>query len=74
MKVFGAPGCSISTSLELVLGITADSRGAYSTTFIIPINDFVACLPVYVQFFPHDQKVNFFGASASNYGRILIGR
>ncbi|MHC4514874.1 MAG: hypothetical protein ACYTGO_21530 [Planctomycetota bacterium] len=74
MEIFGAPGCSINTSLEIVLGVKADSKGAYSTTFITPTNELVACMPIYVQFFPHDQKVNHFGASSSNYGRVLIGR
>jgi len=74
MGVFGAPGCNINTSLELVLTAKADSNGQYSQTFVVPNNEFLICLPVYMQFFPHDKNANFFGASSSNYGRVLVGR
>jgi hypothetical protein len=72
--VRGTPGCKISTSLELVLTAKTDSNGQYSRTFNVPNNEFLICLPVYMQFFPHDKSVNFFGVSSSNYGRILVGR
>lgn len=74
MGVFGAPGCNINISLEIVLGVSADSNGQYTRTFDVPNNAWLVCLPVYVQFFPHDKTVNAFGTSASNYGRVLIGR
>lgn len=74
MGIFGAPGCSINVSLEIVLGVAADSNGQYTRTFDVPTNEFLVCLPVYLQFFPHDKGANPFGASSSNYGRVLIGR
>ena len=74
MAPFGAPNCSIFTSLEVVLGATANASGSLSSQFTVPKYSVLICRNFYVQFFPLDNNANAFGVSASNYGRILVGR
>ncbi len=50
-----------------------NASGSLSIQFTVPNNSSI-CRKFYLQFFPLDSKVNAFGVSASNYGRILIGR
>ena len=74
MAPFGAPNCSVFTSLDVILGTTANASGSLSSQFTVPNNSSLICSKFYLQFFPRDSKVNAFGVSASNYGRILVGR
>ncbi|MHC4812764.1 MAG: hypothetical protein ACYTKC_10055 [Planctomycetota bacterium] len=74
MAPFGAPNCSIFTSLDLILPTTANASGALSSQFTVPNVSTLVCTKIYVQFFPHDKQANAFGASSSNYGRVLVGR
>jgi len=74
MAAFGAPSCSLYPSLDVIVPTAANSSGVFSQQFPVGSSSSLICSKAYVQFFPHDKSANTFGASSSNYGRVLIGR
>ncbi|MHC5072874.1 MAG: hypothetical protein ACYTGO_20565 [Planctomycetota bacterium] len=69
----GAPGCRLYISNEVILVVKANTNGAYSSTFNVPSSSSLVCTRFFVQMLPFDQQANAFGATATNYGRILLG-
>ncbi len=69
----GAPGCFLYESVDSLSTVVADASGAYSSRVSVPQSSSLLNLRVYTQFFPFD-KSNAFGLTASNYGRILLGK
>jgi len=69
----GAPGCRLYISNEIILIVKTNTSGAYNRNFPVPNSSSLVCTKVFVQMLPFDQKANPFGATASNYGRIMLG-
>lgn len=74
MLAWGAPGCRLQISNEIILVQVADASGGYTGTFGVPNDTGLVSAKVYTQAFPFDRQANSFGTSATNYGRILVGR
>ena len=69
----GAPGCRLYISNEVILVVTANTSGAYSSQFNVPSSSSLVCTRIYVQMLPFDKQANPFGATATNYGRVMLG-
>jgi hypothetical protein len=69
----GAPGCRLYISNEIIVLVKTDTNGGYSRSFNVPNASSLVCTKVFLQMLPFDGKANPFGATASNYGRIMVG-
>jgi len=74
MVAWGAPGCRLQISSEIITVQVADANGNYTGKFGVPNTSSMVGTKVYTQAFPFDFKANTFGTTASPYGRILVGR
>jgi hypothetical protein len=73
---FPLPGggtCKAYPSLDIVLGGKLNASGAQTVIGTVPNNPGLNGLRVFTQFFPWDARANFFGTSATPYGRMLVG-
>ncbi|MHC4921923.1 MAG: hypothetical protein ACYTKC_20340, partial [Planctomycetota bacterium] len=51
----GAPGCRLYISNEVILVVTANTSGAYSSKFTVPSSSALVCARIYVQMLPFDK-------------------
>jgi len=70
----GTTSCNAYPSLDVVLLEKMTSTGTYSRKFRVPNKSKLDCFKVWTQAFPWDAKVNAWGTSATNYGRLRIGQ
>ncbi|MHC4077110.1 MAG: hypothetical protein ACYST0_01570 [Planctomycetota bacterium] len=69
----GAPGCRLYITNEVIFMVKANTNGAYSGKFNVPSSSSLVRTRFFVQMLPFDKPANPFSATASNYGRILLG-
>ncbi len=73
LALAGAPGCRLYISNDVILSVATDSNGGFSSSFGVPNTASLVCTKVHAQMLPFDRQANPFGATATNYGRILLG-
>jgi hypothetical protein len=72
MTPFGAPGCSLQASADLVAGLTGGGA-TRSLPLGIPLQPVLLGREFYAQAFVADPLANALGIVVSNGGRLLVG-
>ncbi len=70
----GTASCLLYMPVDVLLTGKADDFGTFSSLFPVPDNPKLRGHSLYLQVFPWDAKANAFGASATQYLRLLMGR
>ena len=70
---FGAPGCNLYISPDFAIS-TPTLQGSISQKVAVPNNSALVGVRYWDQFLVLDKQANKFGWSASNQGRVLIGK
>jgi len=70
----GMPGCKLYCSSDVGLTATTNALGIARAPLAVPSDETLVGSIVYQQFFVLDPGGNARGLTASNYGRILVGR
>jgi hypothetical protein len=74
LQLIGAKGCRLYESVDVLIGGATDKTGAFARQVTVPNNTSIIGARLYTQFFPSDRQANTWGSTASNYGRILVGK
>lgn len=70
---FGAPGCNLLTSFDIMIPAAVDGSGAASSKFAIPNDTKLRGLIFYNQYFVLDAAINALGLVWSNAAKATIG-
>jgi hypothetical protein len=70
---FGAPGCTLDASLDIVLPAGVPVNGSLSVIFPVPNNPALNGISFYNQFYISEPSVNNLKLTTSNGGKGTIG-
>jgi hypothetical protein len=71
---WGAPGCQMLASLDLLAALLTDAQGKASVAFTVPNQAALIGVLFFDQFVVLDKPANQMGATFSNGGRATLGR